>query len=235
MDKVADAAIDNIVMVVVVLAAWSVALLAWLFRIPPLTLFLIFSVLLVGALVWSVPRCIRAYRYLKNLRLGRDGERTVAENLDPLRADGHVVLHDLTGPGFNVDHVLVGPTGVYAVETKTLSKRNGQARVVHDGETILVDGRSLDRDPLAQVRAEARWLRGVLKDMTGRDFEVRPVVTFPGWYVDRRNRAVDGAWVVEPKAIVGYVAKEPVRLRSEDVALIANRLKLLARQPSPAN
>lgn len=225
-----DAVLNDIVLVVIVLMGWMVAAMAWWLRTPPDTLFVIFSVFLGLALTWSVPRYVRALNRFRRLRLGLDGERTVAENLDLLRADGHVVLHDLVGPGFNVDHVVVGPTGIYAVETKTLRKSTkGNPRIAYDGQTVLVDGCRLPRDPLDQARGQARWLGDTLKDMTSHAYEVRAVVAFPGWFVDQRGRAADGSWVLEPKALSGFVAKEPRRLAPEDVSLIVNRLKLLLR------
>jgi Nuclease-related domain len=50
---------------------------------------------------------------------GRRGEQHVAALLDALRADGWRILHDLdTGRG-NIDHVAIGPGGVFVIETKT--------------------------------------------------------------------------------------------------------------------
>src|ERR1700677_3526682 len=62
---------------------------------------------------------------LRSAKLGRDGERIVAEFLDPLRKCGYEILHDVVGGNFNVDHVVIGPTGVFVIETKTRSKSGG--------------------------------------------------------------------------------------------------------------
>jgi cation transport ATPase len=45
---------------------------------------------------------------IKRLRLGRDGERAVAEQLDALKQQSAIVFHDLIADGFNLDHVGVG-------------------------------------------------------------------------------------------------------------------------------
>ena len=48
------------------------------------------------------------------------------------------VLHDFPGEGFNLDDVVVHPSGVYYVETKTLSKPlKGQAKLFFDGDSVL--------------------------------------------------------------------------------------------------
>ncbi len=87
------------------------------------------------ALALSLPPFLYfAHRLWERLRLLRDcnlgflGERAVGEELNSLLADGWKVFHDLEFdeyPGrktFNVDHVVVGPGGLFAIETKTRSK-----------------------------------------------------------------------------------------------------------------
>jgi hypothetical protein len=56
---------------------------------------------------------------IKELRLGRDGEKIVAEQLECLRESGAQVFHDVPGDGFNLDHVVISNHGIYAIETKT--------------------------------------------------------------------------------------------------------------------
>jgi Nuclease-related domain len=62
-------------------------------------------------------------------RRGADGERRTARLLDRLTRDGYVVFHDLALPGLdaNVDHLVIGPTGVFVIDSKqwTGSVRRG--------------------------------------------------------------------------------------------------------------
>ena len=117
-------------------------------------------------------------RKIRQLRLARDGERAVGQYLETLRARGYRVLHDLVGNGFNVDHVLIGPTGMFAVETKTYRKpAKGAAEIVYDGERVTIAGRAPERDPVVQGKAQAHWLRDLLRDSTGRAFVRRGAVS----------------------------------------------------------
>lgn len=75
-----------------------------------------------AVVVYDVFKIRRARMLVSQMRLGLAGERAVGEILDELRANRYEVFHDLQGNEFNVDHVLIGPTGVFALETKTLSK-----------------------------------------------------------------------------------------------------------------
>jgi hypothetical protein len=52
---------------------------------------------------------------------GAQGERRTARLLDRLTRDGFVVFHDLAVPGntsANVDHLVIGPTGVFVIDSK---------------------------------------------------------------------------------------------------------------------
>jgi hypothetical protein len=51
---------------------------------------------------------------------GAQGERRTARLLDRLTRDGYVVFHDLAVPNSpaNVDHLAIGPTGVFVIDSK---------------------------------------------------------------------------------------------------------------------
>jgi len=51
---------------------------------------------------------------------GAHGERRTARLLDRLTGDGFVVFHDLAVPGSpaNVDHLVIGPTGLFVIDSK---------------------------------------------------------------------------------------------------------------------
>jgi len=177
-----------------------------------------------GWRVWRTRPAIRA------LRLGIEGERAVGQFLERLRAQGYHVLHDVLGQDFNIDHVLIGPAGVITVETKTWSKpQRGDAKIMFDGERLLIQGNAPERDPIAQARAQASWLRRVLAESTGRDLPVRAVVVFPGWYIERTAGGPRDVWVLEPKALPAFLAQEPEQLRPEDVHLASFHLSRFVR------
>jgi hypothetical protein len=52
-------------------------------------------------------------------RRGAEGERHTARLLDRLTRHGFVVFHDLAVHGSlaNVDHLVIGPTGVFVIDT----------------------------------------------------------------------------------------------------------------------
>lgn len=179
----------------------------------------------IGAAGLAAWRIYRIRPEFQRLRLGRDGEIAVAQFLDDHRGEGWHLFHDVPAPGFNVDHVLVSPAGVFAIDTKTYSKPGrGQAIVDYDGSRVLINGRQPDRDPVVQAKAISAWLSDLLLESTSHKFSVQPVVLVPGWFVESPKGAQSHVWVLNPKALPAFIAKRMQVLTPEQVALIASRL-----------
>jgi hypothetical protein len=182
----------------------------------------IYSVLLVLCSAWSIPRVLRRLRHLRHLRLGRDGERAVGQTLERLRENGYHVFHDLVASDCNIDHVVIGPGGVFTVETKTWSKpTRGEALIVHDDGGLRCNKIDLS-NCLVQAKAQASFVRRLLAEELGKVLPVQPTVLFPGWYVECKLEKRD-VWVLEAKAFLKWVKKQP-RILSEEQVRIARRI-----------
>jgi hypothetical protein len=178
----------------------------------------------VGAVCWAAYRLWKGRQAVGRFRLGRDGERRVAEELEKLRQRGFRVFHDIQGDGFNVDHLLVGPQGVFLIETKTRRKRvRGQVRIRYDGQAVTFPGDRPRRAAIRQATALASWIADLVHESSGRRCFVRPVVLIPDWYVDVTVED-PSVWVLNPKMLAGFIAREPSRLGPEDVELIAAQI-----------
>lgn len=170
-------------------------------------------------------------RKVRALRQGAEGEKTVGQFLDQLRAKQAQVFHDVPADGFNLDHVVIHESSVYVIETKTYSKPDkGMPIIRFDGERVAVGSRSPRRDPVQQVRASARWLSELLKESTGRTFSIRPVIVFPGWYVEPTAEARSSeVWVLNPKALPSFIDHSESQLSDDDVKLAAFHLSRYIR------
>ena len=82
---------------------------------------------------WSPPGWIENWQY------GAWGEQATAKVLRELEREGWIVLHDLPAGRGNVDHIAIGPGGVFLLDSKRLA-----GSVTVDEEAVMV--RRLD-DP----------------------------------------------------------------------------------------
>ncbi len=188
-----------------------------------------YTIFTFAALAFVAYRLRKSIGKLRTLKLGLDGEKAVGQYLDLLRRDGHRIFHDIVGDGFNVDHVIISPRGIFAVETKTYGKPADEKAVIRvEGERVLVDGWEPDRDPIKQVVALADWLQEVLNESTGKRFAVRGILLYPGWWVDGRpqNKRV---WVLNPKALPKFLENEPEALSEADTSLVTYHLSRYIR------
>ena len=76
---------------------------------------------------------------------------TCCRCLEELRSEGYKPVHDIVGNGFNIDHVIVGPGGVFAIETKY---RSGKGEITVRNEGVFVDDRLEEKDCLKQALAK---------------------------------------------------------------------------------
>lgn len=148
------------------------------------------------ALVLTTVWIARNVRSRSNHLLGYFGERAVAEELLKLLSLGYQVFHDVPAQtkerSFNIDHVVVGPTGIAIIETKT--RRQGPARPGYSPVEVVFDGRQLiwpwgeDDHGLAQLETEAVWLGQWIEQETGLRPSMRAFLALPGWQVNSRNQ-----------------------------------------------
>ncbi len=128
---------------------------------------------------------------------GARGEEHVGELLDGMSESGWRVIHDASLGRGNVDHILIGRSGIFTVETKS---HPGPVRVarVH-GETL--------RQAQAQRRAIER--------VTG--LEVEPLVVFSRAWIDRPLARRKGVRVVPARMLLRYLGRPQERLSAEQV------------------
>ena len=181
----------------------------------------IVGILYLGGLAWFIMRILRVGRKLRQARLGLSGERIVGRELSELLRHGFHVFHDIPMDFGNVDHVVIGPPGIFAIETKFRRKLRDQK----DGFKVWYDGRRLkfgDKEtsrPLMQAKQQAQELDRLL----GKMFDVgtvTPVLVYPGWWVEQEKQNVE-VLVFNESALVSVLPKRPQRLDSKTVEAVA--------------
>jgi Nuclease-related domain len=189
------------------------------------------AILFFVSTVCAVIVLLRFLNRRRNDLLGYLGERAVAEHLEQLRENGYRIFHDVPCEGrktnFNIDHVVVGPTGVAAIETKARRKKKG--RLGFEEHVVTYDGQRLiwpwgeDRCGTDQLLAEADWLRKFIHSRTGLRVNPKPILALPGWYVTER---VVGAFRVANDKLLPAIVRDwnPQALTGEQIDLISRQL-----------
>jgi nuclease-like protein len=218
--------------------AWALAAVIGVSNRIMAGLFVVVALVGIGATIYGW----RRLQGQKSWRLGSDGERAVARVLEGLRDAGWFVFHDIfprENDPWNIDHVLVGPGGIIAVETKTWNKpKRGNIKLVWDGRMFYQhDVKSGQRLPdehgeaaTEQARRNAKTLAEILQNETGRRWTVDAALVFPGWFVVDEGKpggTSPDLLVRNPKNLAGHCRKRPRRLTPEDVALVRSRLEMM--------
>lgn len=227
-----DLLIDKVVapMLLAFMMIWFAGIEWWFYFNPATRNPVIYTITAIVLLGYAIFRIWRTLPELKQLRQGIEGEKVVGQFLERLRETGYQVFHDLTGDGFNVDHVIIGPAGVFTIETKTISKpMRGETKIQYDGETIQINGQAMVRSPVRQAKAQASWLKKILQESTEREYRVHPVVVFPGWYVEQKLGASREMWVLEPKALPKFLENAPNVLSAEEIKMASGHLTRFIR------
>lgn len=153
---------------------------------------LIFTLMTLAVVSFLLFRIHRNKKQTQHLGLGLDAELAVGQELNQLMRDGYWVYHDFPAEEFNIDHVLIGPSGVFAVETKGRSKPlkkdgSSEREVIYDGESLQYPHMK-EQKPLKQAESQARWLEKWLTSAVGEPVAVTPVLAIPGWFVKQTQR-----------------------------------------------
>lgn len=142
-------------------------------------------------------------------RIGAAGEVETAKRLRPLTdGGGWRVLHSVPvgGRGTDIDHVLIGPGGIYTINTKNHPK----ALVWAGPETI-----SVNRHPTpyaGKARAEADRAARLLSVAVGLQIPVTPVIVVVGGAVGGDHQP-KGVTVVPVKKLAKWLRHQPPLLR----------------------
>lgn len=150
---------------------------------------------------------------------GAEGERRTAAVLSGLAAHGYVVLDDLSIPGSkaNIDHVVVGPTGVTVIETKAYS---GNVRV---SQGILWHGRYPLKDEVAAAKFESDKVRSVVERL-GWPVPVRVLMCIHGVDVvpTDPDRSLAPIELCGPLTLLERIEASPVALTPQQVSHVVS-------------
>jgi hypothetical protein len=143
------------------------------------------------------------YLYIKKLylllqirhtyRVGLDAELAVGQELNYLMLEGFQVFHDFPQEQNNIDHIAIGPAGVFAIETRGILKPEtgkgaAAARLIYDGQSLIFPDKHKISEPIAQARKQAAALAEWLGSVIDEPVDVQAALALPGWVVERKKQ-----------------------------------------------
>ena len=186
-------------------------------------LYLCFAIVATGVTAIKFGRLLGQFCNLKC------GELMVAEQLEELRANDFRCFHRIARDEFNIDHVVVGPPGVFAVETKF---RRGSGEIeFKSGQGILAGGQEEELESLNRARGKARALHDLIRENAGLEVFVKPLVVLMGdWKVKNGSGDDADVRVITADDVQPYFQNEdqPALTKSE-IELISSHVKRTTR------
>lgn len=203
-------------------------------------LFFTFIFIYFAGLFYIGYKLIKLSKEREKLRLGYDAELAVGQELNLLMRHGFYVFHDVnlknTISEFNIDHVVVGNTGVFAIETKGRSKEinsNGDYtyKVTFNGEKLIFPNHD-ETKPIEQAKRQSIALQKWLTSAVGEPIKVKAVIALPGWFITTTKKT--DLTVINGKNPEKFfnLNKEPL-LSEKLIKQIAHQLESLCRNVEP--
>src|SRR5947207_1752168 len=128
---------------------------------------------------WATRKIDAIDRQRMSWRKGAVGEALVAGTLASLE-DDFVVINDISKRFGNIDHVVIGPTGVYVIDTK-----NWKGTVKADGSgELLLNGKPCDKPMIKTTLRAVMDFQSKLKALVEKEHFVRGLLVFPMAYVE---------------------------------------------------
>jgi hypothetical protein len=184
-------------------------------------------------LAWLIGRVILrkmdAYETERmNFLKGATGEQAVARSVDEF-PDEFCVIHDLATPFGNLDHVIVGPTGIFVLETK-----NWKGLVTADGRGgILCNGQRPSKDvikPLIARMMDVRDKIGTLCDSKEQMPYFTALLVFPSARVEAKWGQTRNARCIRDEQLRSCIVEARVdrRLNTAEIDRLAHAFYALA-------
>jgi len=191
-------------------------------KLAPASNFLAGIIFMYGLMQFFVP-----YQHWKS---GLNGERRVTNNLSDKLGNEYSIFNDvlLKDPKRkgNIDHIIIGPTGIFVIETK-----NNQGLVTFNG----FNWKGVKGSPSQQVSYNMFRIKDILKNCTifdEKDLFLKHTVLFSNPKADIRisKEPEYGCKIIHLKSIAdtslaGFIKNEPVRFSDQEVRKIELCLK----------
>ncbi|MCC5850223.1 MAG: NERD domain-containing protein [Verrucomicrobia bacterium] len=193
------------------------------------------TVIGLGYLLYLFLKIKRKLPYYHSLKKGMLGERLVEEQLNEIRKAGFDVFHDFILKDEhgteNIDHIIIGPSGVFTLETKNWTRKNvpQDDRITYDGEVLKIGGYVQEERILKQPRRQAGKLQALLQPSIQEPLWVVPMMCFLDRYVQLTRFNPSGLQVVNQRGIGSFILSREKKLSPDTLRKLSAKLRELNR------
>lgn len=232
---IVDKETDAVVPVIAIMAALLLVVLYQALGIVVPVWLLV--VLFLGAICWLFFKVHNIRRSVRTWKLGENGEQYVGQMLEKdMRPLGYDVFHDVMikkgKRQFNLDHVLIGPNGVYVVETKAWRKpEKGSPQIEYKDGHFYRMGREIKDDAVREVVSLAKAANTLFLELTGRSYYVKPILVVAGWFCKCANTSDSQFLLLNEKGVASWVQKDTPQHVPDPKDLELLRVKLEQYEP----
>jgi len=154
----------------------------------------------------------------KHAERGARTEEIAREQLGEL-PEGYWVFNDVLCGNFNIDHIVVGPGGIFVIETKS-----HWGTVTTQGDCLFLNGRPPQKNFLNQVWSQTYYLWDFLKEHTSRAWSIEPILCFTKALV-QVSGPVKGVRVINIRYLRRYLLSRYRVLSDEEIKHLAGLLQ----------
>lgn len=159
-------------------------------------------------------------------RKGLMGEAVIGYILEGF-PDDFCVIHDLSTPFGNLDHVIVGPSGAYVIDAK-----NWKGVVSADGKgELLLNGKPTQKTECKNLSRRIMSIKEKIKALSSLDPYVQGVFAFPSAYIDAKWGTTGYVHCIKDEQLYDYIVenKRPNKLTKKEIDSVSRAFLALAR------
>lgn len=140
---------------------------------------------LLAAAGFALYRLVRLVRQWREVRFLRDANIAVGHSLQHIAVGHGRVFHDVATPAGVVDHVIVGPGGIYAINVVAhQAMRRESVKLTDRALRFKPDGKTVS---IADIASKTTRLEQELRDLLKISVRVRSVIAVPGWHAEAQS------------------------------------------------
>jgi len=171
----------------------------WHEGLPPVPF--VISILFLVSAVIAYFKQLQFKQELGFLSYGKRGEKSISEYIKDLSKGNNIrVFRDVKIEDNICSYVVCARFGVLVIEIIDLpAPQNGEAIVAYKDNKLTLNGYSMDRDPIDEMKKSCKILQKLLQKSSSNNFTIYGFLAFPNWYV--KFHEVSDIKIINPRQL----------------------------------